>query len=197
MLKLWHGKILNGKNLSLASHRTARRLVRLPSVTPFLCTATEAGRDECCQSSPWPEDPLSTTLTVTDLGPYAPQGSTPLLPKLSVISKVSAPTSHAWVGSRVHFRSSEDVTLLEFTSPIDREKRTSDVRINVGSTDFEHQLHFGSFRLPCGAYGPCCRTQKVLTWGLLFFGWLTSQQHASVSQGLICSDDFTCCHTEV
>ena len=54
-------------------------------------------------------------------GPYAPQGSTSLLPKLSVTSKVSARTSHAWVGSRVHFRSSEDVTLLEFTSPIDRE----------------------------------------------------------------------------
>ena len=55
------------------------------------------------------------------LGPYAPQGSTPLLSKLSVTSKVSAPTSHVWVGSLVHFRSSEDVTLLEFTSPIDRE----------------------------------------------------------------------------
>ena len=56
-----------------------------------------------------------------DLGPYAPQGSTPLLPKLSVTLKVSAPTSHAWVGSLVHFRSSEDVNRLEFTSPIDRE----------------------------------------------------------------------------
>ena len=54
-------------------------------------------------------------------GPYAPQGSTSLLPKLSRTSKVSAPTSYAWVGSRVHFRSSEDVTLLEFTSPADRE----------------------------------------------------------------------------
>ena len=33
------------------------------------------------------------------------------------------------------------------------------------------------------------------------FGWLlaclTSQQHASVSQGRICSDKFTCCHTEI
>ena len=56
-----------------------------------------------------------------DLGPYAPQGSTTLLPKLSVTSKVSARTSCAWVGSRVCFRSSEDVTLLEFTSPVDRE----------------------------------------------------------------------------
>ena len=54
-------------------------------------------------------------------GPYALQGSTSLLPKLSVTSKVSAGTSHAWVGSLVHFLSSEDVTLLEFTSPIDRE----------------------------------------------------------------------------
>ena len=26
---------------------------------------------------------------------------------------------------------------------------------------------------------------------------LTSQQHASVSQGRICSDKFTCCHTEI
>ena len=54
-------------------------------------------------------------------GPYAPQGSASLLPKLSVTSKVSARTSCAWVGSRVHFRSSEDVILLEFASPVDRE----------------------------------------------------------------------------
>ena len=32
--------------------------------------------------------------------------------------------------------------------------------------------------------------------GGLFVGCLTSQQHASVSQGWICSDNFTCCHTE-
>ena len=31
----------------------------------------------------------------------------------------------------------------------------------------------------------------------LFLGCLTSQQHASVSQGRICSDNFTCCHTEI
>ena len=31
----------------------------------------------------------------------------------------------------------------------------------------------------------------------LFVGFLTSQQHASVSQGWICSDNFTCCHTEI
>ena len=31
---------------------------------------------------------------------------------------------------------------------------------------------------------------------LLFVGCLTSQQHASVSQGRICSDNLTRCHTE-
>ena len=55
------------------------------------------------------------------LGPYASQCSTSSLPKLSVTSKVSVRTSYASVGSRVHFRSSDDVTLLEFSSPVDRE----------------------------------------------------------------------------
>ena len=32
---------------------------------------------------------------------------------------------------------------------------------------------------------------------LLLVGCLTSQQHASVSQGRICSDNCTCCHTEI
>ena len=32
---------------------------------------------------------------------------------------------------------------------------------------------------------------------LLLVGCLTSQQHASASQGRICSDNFTCCHTEI
>ena len=31
----------------------------------------------------------------------------------------------------------------------------------------------------------------------LFVGCLTFQQHASVSQGRMCSDNFTCCHTEI
>ena len=32
---------------------------------------------------------------------------------------------------------------------------------------------------------------------LLFAGCFTSQQHASVSQGRICSETFTCCHTKI
>ena len=31
----------------------------------------------------------------------------------------------------------------------------------------------------------------------LLVGCLSSQQHASVSQGRICSHNFTCCHTEI
>ena len=30
-----------------------------------------------------------------------------------------------------------------------------------------------------------------------FVACLTSQQHASMSQGRICSDNYTCCHTEI
>ena len=37
----------------------------------------------------------------------------------------------------------------------------------------------------------------TLTPVCLFVGCLTSQQHASVSQVRICSDNFTCCHTEI
>ena len=32
---------------------------------------------------------------------------------------------------------------------------------------------------------------------VLLVGCLSSQQHASVSQGRICTDNFTCCHTEI
>ena len=31
----------------------------------------------------------------------------------------------------------------------------------------------------------------------LFVGCFTSQQHASVSQGRVCSDNLTCCHSEI
>ena len=37
----------------------------------------------------------------------------------------------------------------------------------------------------------CCKFVCLLV------GCLTSQQQASVSQGRICSDNFTCCHTEI
>ena len=43
-----------------------------------------------------------------------------------------------------------------------------------------------------------CRRLFIGAWSsVLFVGCLTSQQYASVSRGRICSDNFTCCHTEI
>ena len=42
---------------------------------------------------------------------------------------------------------------------------------------------------------PWC--SSVCSEDCLFVDCLTSQQHASVSQGRICSDNLTCCHTEI
>ena len=50
-----------------------------------------------------------------------------------------------------------------------------------------HRLGILSFKGAGGGGGVVC----------LFVGCLTSQQQASVSQGQICSDNFTCCHTEI
>ena len=44
----------------------------------------------------------------------------------------------------------------------------------------------------------CCCTKLVFhtSWGL-FIGCLAPQQHASISQGQICSDHLICCHAEI
>ena len=39
--------------------------------------------------------------------------------------------------------------------------------------------------------------KQLFFYQCLLVGCLTSQQQASVSQGRICSDNFTCCHTEI
>ena len=59
-------------------------------------------------------------------------------------------------------------------------------------------------RLTAAVFIPCSsrhrfysRMPKGIEGLLLLVGCLTSQQHASVSQGRICSDHFTCCHTEI
>ena len=50
-----------------------------------------------------------------------------------------------------------------------------------------------------GFFGVFCLFVCLFVFACLFFvfaGCLTSQQHASVSQGRICAENFTCCHTE-
>ena len=42
-----------------------------------------------------------------------------------------------------------------------------------------------------------CLLLIALTCCLLFVGFLTSQQNANVSQGRICTNNFTCCHTAI
>ena len=49
----------------------------------------------------------------------------------------------------------------------------------------------------CGLGCDCAETLKQAVCFCLLVGCLTSQQHAGVSQGRICSDNFTCCHTEI
>ena len=61
-----------------------------------------------------------------------------------------------------------------------------------------HRLDLGLFSHPKGFWGNGIKTH-VNSKGFvcLLVGCLTSQQQASVSQGRICSDHFTCCHTEI
>ena len=42
-----------------------------------------------------------------------------------------------------------------------------------------------------------CKRVEGVGFVCLLVACLTSQQHASVSQGRICSDNLTCCHTEI
>ena len=72
-----------------------------------------------------------------------------------------------------------------------------------GGQEGEADVHCaGAAAHQCCAVQPwlaVCSTASgvCLCEGLLLVGCLTSQQHVSVSQGRICSDNFTCCHTEV
>ena len=62
---------------------------------------------------------------------------------------------------------------------------TSTAQTTSGQSGIEHQT---------------CEIDLIRIGACLFAFWLvgclTSQQHASVSQGRICSDKFTCCHTQ-
>ena len=83
------------------------------------------------------------------------------------------------------------VASMGIVSSIPRSTVTSDLRMDtvVGC------------RLSCCwhvATKYCPFSNKVTNRGfVLFVGCITSQQQASVSQGRICSDNFTCCHTDI
>ena len=107
---------------------------------------------------------------------------------------------HSWNGSHVSLPLvSGSLAQLEwqpcFTSSGDRESGTA------GLTVMFHFLWWP----PCWPSGKVSVLWAADTgstpWLLLTVCWLvgclTSQQHASVSQGRICSDNFTCCYTEI
>ena len=55
----------------------------------------------------------------------------------------------------------------------------------------------GGLRVPHQGKGRQYPAVSLTEGFVLWVGCLTSKQHASVSQGRICSDSFTCCHTEM
>ena len=75
---------------------------------------------------------------------------------------------------------------------------TSDLSVGICLVQFGF-FHYYYYYYCKGEFTvPLWPEKRWLRIGLLFFvGCLTSQQHASVSQGRICSDNFTCCHTEM
>ena len=57
-------------------------------------------------------------------------------------------------------------------------------------------LHADCILNPTPPSLPCSLNPRPC-WCCLLVGCLTSQQQACVSQGRICTDNFTCCHTEI
>ena len=61
-------------------------------------------------------------------------------------------------------------------------------------TRLDRLVDFASFNSPPP---PPPRPPPLLGELFCFVGCLTSQQHASISHGRICTDNFTCCHAEI
>ena len=76
-----------------------------------------------------------------------------------------------------------------------RQQMEFSMLILIGCYFIIWQVEFCRVTLGCLAW--CHVTGQVFYDVCLFVDCLTSQQHASVSQGRICSDNSTCCHTEI
>ena len=63
--------------------------------------------------------------------------------------------------------------------------------------DAEPPLPEAQRRIKTTAVHAHCPCHHMFSEVCLLVGCLTSQQQASVSQGRICTDNFTCCHTEI
>ena len=68
--------------------------------------------------------------------------------------------------------------------------------LSLKQTDVVSWFIWSSFSYSCVTEFSKREKQIEVLWRL-FVGCLTSEQQASVSQGRICSHNFTCCHTEI
>ena len=73
-------------------------------------------------------------------------------------------------------------------SPVPEAQTHNTASCRTGSPTHSRLSYSGSWRQT---------TARDLNSRGLFAGCVTSQQHASVSQGQICSDNSPCCHTEI
>ena len=76
----------------------------------------------------------------------------------------------------------------------------------MAKSEWSFQVRYLSYGFMCLMHCIRCMNEYRNEWlnertnklhNCLFVGCLTSQQHVSVSQGRICTDNFTCCHTEI
>ena len=84
-------------------------------------------------------------------------------------------------------------SLLHFASAVRLAQDNRSLFFHVTLSTGTCRSHY-TFVSSCSSsptFDPLLLTQCLLV------GCLTSQQHASVSQGRICTDNFTCCHTEI
>ena len=78
------------------------------------------------------------------------------------------------------------IQLAVSTSSMTHQNKHADCTAQLGSGKYECTEIY--------VYAEVCRERERER---LFVGCIMSQQHESVSQGRICSDNFTCCHTEI
>ena len=71
------------------------------------------------------------------------------------------------------------------------------LHVSVGRAGYVSADSLGCLSNYCLPYFCACMLAGIHVVELFFVGCLTSQKHVSVSQGRICSDNFTCCYTEI
>ena len=80
---------------------------------------------------------------------------------------------------------------------VDSEPKHYQLSYSGPALTYAHRSRWSIGHLRPLAIAPCSGLFWPFQTSCLLVRYLTSQQQASVSQGRICSDKFTCCHTEI